>query len=75
MMRMIIVRAGRERTHVIFFRKGLGITVIENTPQEIIYVAAVKERGWNSCLFFLALGTKLEQIVTESTANSNKIPV
>lgn len=47
---MIIVRAAQETKNVIFFRKGLSIVVIENSPLRD-YVAAVKERGWNSCLF------------------------
>lgn len=74
MMRTIIIRVGREIKHIIYFRIDLDIIVIENTPHRN-YVTAAKEKVLYSCLFFLALGTKLERIVTECTANSNKIPI
>lgn len=45
MMRMVIVRVGREIKHVIFFRTGLGITVIESTlPRDYLCSSSARER-------------------------------
>lgn len=54
MMRMI-VRVGREIKHVIFFRTGLGITVIENTPPRD-YLCGSSEREVGILAFFSWLG-------------------